>query len=125
MNTIEHFVWTKMGDDGKEKLPVILARKDAERRAGSFWWGIGTNVVSGFDEALSECGGELPVVFSVQLSRPKRKSGADQMRLWTQWIDQNGIRHDIPDHALVTSKGCAGKYYALVCKSVDPIISVR
>lgn len=125
MNSITHFVWSKMGDDGKEKLPVILARKEAEWQAGSIWWGVGNNMVRGFEEALAQCGGELPVVFSQQLSRPKKKSGSDKMRLWTRWIDQKGKRHDIPDHALVTSKGCARKYYALVCDSVDPIIAVR
>ena len=116
------FVWTKMGDDAGEVIRGILARKEAERSAGTFWWGIGSSLERArLRQALTECGSDtLPVLFSSQLSRPRRgRSGG--MRLWTRWFDETGTEQDIPGHALVIGPGDLPRYYALVCRSDDSI----
>jgi hypothetical protein len=130
------FVWTKIGHDAGEVLGGILARKDAERRAGTFWWGIGSSLDrEKLKRALTACGGILPVLFSEQLSRPKKEksSGSRRMTLWTHWVDETGS-YEIPDHALVIgngpsereiSKGHSQHYYALVCESDNSIATLR
>jgi len=128
------FVWTKIGDDAGEVLDGILARKDAERRAGTFWWGIGSSLDrKKLKRALNEYGGTLPVLFSEQLSRPKKEksSGSRGMTLWTHWKDETGSLYEIPDHALVISNGPPKdskgpqRYYALVCESDNSIATLR
>ncbi len=128
------FIWTKIGNDAGEVLMDtlhlrggILQRKEAERRAGSFWWGIGSSLDrSKLQQALMQAraasGGSdvLPVVFSEQLS-PQKKSDTGEMALWTCWIDRWGKQHDIPDHAMVVGKKSAKRYYALVCRSDEPL----
>lgn len=69
------------------------------------------------------CGGTLPVLFSAQLSPPKH-GGSEGMTLWTRWMDNTGS-YEIPDHALVISKGRSKRYYALVCASENSIASLR
>jgi hypothetical protein len=115
------FVWTKIGDDAGEHIGGILHRKEAERVAGSFWWGIGTTLDRPkLQQVLATSGGELLVVLSKQLSPPKR-SDSGEMALWTRWIDRWGKQHDIPDHAMVIGKRGAKCYYALVCRSDEPL----
>ncbi len=46
------------------------------------------------------------------------------MTLWTRWLDDSGT-HDIPDHAMVISKGRSARYYSLVCRSDQSILSLR
>jgi hypothetical protein len=114
------FVWTKIGDDAGETIGGILARKDAERRAGPFWWGIGSSLDrSKLQQALVSSGGTLPVLFSAQLASPKR-GGFGGTTLWRRWVDETGA-HEIPEHALVISKGRSSRYYALVCRSESSI----
>src|SRR4051794_12763532 len=120
------FIWTKLGDDAGEAIRGILARKEAERRAGTFWWGIGSSLERGrLRQALTGCGGgTLPVLFSEQLSRPRRGASGG-MRLWTRWVDETGTDHEIPDHALVIGPADLARYYALVCRSDDSIACLR
>jgi hypothetical protein len=120
--TPDVFVWTKIGDDAREFIDGILMRKEAERRAGSFWWGIGSSLDRDkLQKALSLSKGTLPVLFSKQLSSPKR-SAFGGMILWTRWMDGSGA-HVIPGHAMVISKGRSARYYSLVCSS-DEILSL-
>ena len=128
------FVWTKIGNDAGEVLlddrdlrGGILGRKEAERCAGSFWWGIGSSLDRDkLQQALKQVrtisggSGVLPVVFSEQRS-PQSKSDIGEMALWTRWIDCWGKQHDIPDHAMVVGKKRAKCYYALVCRSNEPL----
>jgi hypothetical protein len=124
------FIWTKIGDDGGEVLldtrklrAGILQRKEAERAAGSFWWGVGSSLKRDkWQEALRRSEGQLLVMFSKQLSLPKKcKSGEErEMFLWTHWLDESGTPCDIPYHAMVLS-GEKERYYALVCHSDEPL----
>jgi hypothetical protein len=117
------FIWTKFGDDAGEQIGGILARKEAERQAGSFWWGIGSSIDRAkLTVALRAAGGTVPVVFSAQISPPKR-CGFGGMTLWTQWVDSTGT-HEVPHHALVISKGRATRYYALVCQAERSIAAL-
>jgi hypothetical protein len=118
-------VWTKYGHDASERMEGIHARKEAERQKGSFWWGIGSSLHrEKLQSALKESRGTLHVLFSEQRSPPKPCRPGDKMRIWTHYWDE-GEKHEIPDHALVVSKGKSERYYALVCKSVDVITPVK
>jgi hypothetical protein len=116
-----HFVWTKIGHEAGELIDNILLRKDAERCAGSFWWGIGSSLDrKKLAKAWDSLGGRLQVLFSKQLTRPKT-CGFGGMKVWTQWLDETGALHEVPEHALVISKGRSERYYALVCHSENSI----
>jgi hypothetical protein len=118
------FIWTKFGDDAGEVTAGILQRKEAERLAGSFWWGVGSSLNRDKRrQALSDSAGRLQVVFSKQLSRPKPCESGQMaaMALWTRWLDDSGKSHEIPSHAMVISKAGARCYYALVCGSGKPL----
>jgi len=124
------FIWTKIGDDGGEVLldnrelrAGILQRKEAERVAKNFWWGVGSSLKRDkWQEALRRSEGQLLVVFSKQLSPPKKcKCGEKrEMFVWTHWLDESGTPRDIPYHAMVLS-GEKDPYYALVCHSDEPL----
>ena len=45
------FVWSVIGGDAGESVDHIVARKEAERRAGrgEFWWGLGTPLGDGVE----------------------------------------------------------------------------
>ena len=117
------FVWTKIGDDAGERIGGILFRKEAERLAGSFWWGIGSSLDRNkLKRAIDAASGDLQVIFSAQLSPPKRCDFGG-MTLWTRWLDDSGGAK-IPDHAMVISKGRSTRYYCLVCRSDESILSL-
>jgi len=135
------FIWTKIGDDGGEVLldsrnlrGGILGRKDAERRAESFWWGVGSSLNRDrLHQAIENSGRKLLVIFSKQLS-PQKKCESDKtakMALWTRYIDRQGKEHDIPDHAMVVGSSKYRKngkpypYYSLVCQSNESILHLR
>jgi hypothetical protein len=114
-------VWTKIGDDAGEGIEGILAREEAERQKGNFWWGIGSSLHrEKLKNALRVSGGTLSVHFSQQLSRPKKRCSFGGMRLWTHYRsekDGEKVEMPIPGHALVVSKSKSEQYYALVCRS--------
>ncbi len=119
------FIISRMGVEAGESLDNIVARKEAERKAGSgiFWWGIGTSLGrSGFDAAKSSTEG-LPVLFARTVSPPRRVDVAPaEVFLWTHWENLEG-RGKIPPHVIITSHGDAGKgrHYALACRSNEPL----
>jgi hypothetical protein len=122
------FVWTRYGPDAGEDVEGILARKEAERKQGSFWWGVGNSINrEKLAKALNDTGGTLHVLFSEQLKREETCRADDKMKLWTLYQDwQDGQWHEIPDHALVVSKDTSKpkrdqRYYALVCESLATI----
>jgi|ERR1035438_634688 hypothetical protein len=116
------FCWTKMGDEAGQGLNGIIARKDTERALGNgiFYWGIGTALgqrIWAFIKAIQN-----PVVlFSPMKTRAKLiDTNPDRIFAWTAYIDRRGVKHSIPRHALITSRGTAGgkvksSHYALVC----------
>ena len=120
------FVWTKMGAEGGQSLPRIIALKEAERQAGSgvFWWGIGNSLGVAVHEAAAKSGGTLPVIFSTMLTRHKRAdSHPNYVCVWEHWQDQQGIVRPLPPHVLEWSRGNEAKkvHYALVCRSTEPL----
>jgi hypothetical protein len=120
------FVWTKMQAEGGQTLSAILARKEAERRAGNgvFWWGVGNSLGQAVGRVAVEAGGMLPVLFSQMVSRPKRRdSSSSDVFLWEEWEDASGIVRKIPQYVLEWSRGAEGKttHYALVCESSNSV----
>jgi hypothetical protein len=116
------FCWTKMGDEAGQGLGGIIARKDTERVMGNgiFFWGIGTPLgqrLWAFIKAI-----ENPIVlFSPMKAKPKLIDvRPDRIFAWTAYVDRHGVKHSMPRHALVTSRGTTGgkvksSHYALVC----------
>ena len=112
-----------MGDEAGQPLDVIIARKEAERELGGgiFFWGIGTHLgqrIWGFVDSVSR-----PfVLFSPMKARPKQiDRSPEQVFIWTAYLNRSGIKHTMPDHVLVTSRGLPNglakeQHYALVCR---------
>ncbi len=119
----EQFVLSRMGAEAGELHGGILARKEAERLAGTgeFWWGIGTSLgIAGFEAARA---GNLRVLFTRMLSKPKMVDTApDRVFMWTHW-ETPWARGEIPPHVVVTSRGTEAKsrHYALACRSESPL----
>jgi len=123
---MEYFVWSKMQAEAGQPLDAIIARKEAERIAGNgiFWWGIGSSLGKAVIEAAKESGGELPVLFSIMPSKPKKIDiTPGEVWLWTTWENPDGDKVPIPGHVLVTSRSGPqkGTHYALVCRSPEPL----
>jgi hypothetical protein len=122
------FCWTKMGTEAGQPLDAIIARKEAERKLGGgiFFWGIGTPLgqkIWGFVDSNTQ-----PfVLFSPMKARPKHfDCSPEEVLLWTSYIDREGIKHAMPNHVLVTSRGndkriAKGQHYALVCRKATPL----
>jgi hypothetical protein len=116
------FCWTKMGAEAGQSLSGIIARKDVERDLGNgvFFWGIGSSLgikLWSFIEGLKS----PDILFSPMKTKAK-KVDAKPSRIfaWTSYLDRNGVKHPVPLHSLVTSRGTVGKklktsHYALVC----------
>ena len=123
------FVWNRIQAEAGAPLDRILARKEAERLAGTsefagvFWWGIGTNLCTSVCAAAQERGEELPARFSKMLSRPKKHDEKPtRVRRWTRWQDPQGCQHDFPAHVVVTSRENARDFhFALVCRSFTSV----
>lgn len=123
------FCWTRMGHEAGQSLHGIIARKDAERTLGDglFFWGIGTALGPRFWKFID--GTERP---SVLFSPMKAKARAIDVRparvfAWTAYLDRRGVKHRMPQHVLVTSRGSAAlegkrKHYALVCRKGEPLL---
>src|SRR4051794_9416510 len=103
------FVWGRRRPEGGQELVTLsLPKKEAERYAGGgeFWWGIGNSLGEDVRTAAKACGGELPVLFSVMLSKAQPKdSNPDELWAWTHYEDSDGQSKEMPKHVLVTSRG--------------------
>lgn len=120
--------WTRMQSEAGERLVQIVARKEAERKAGEgvFFWGVGNPpAIATADFARLK----IPVqaVFSVMKSRPqKRDIAPNSVLVWRRYFDMDGIERDLPPHVLITSRGEASsgqkkRHYALMCYSKEPL----
>jgi hypothetical protein len=114
-----------MGVEAGQDLASILRRKELERQAGDgvFVWGIGNSVGPTIREVISN-DRTVPVLFSPIQSKPRPvDSKPAALVLWLSYIDDMGIVHPLPDHALVTSRaddvasGSRKRHYALLCRS--------
>lgn len=126
------FCWTRIGADSGERLDKIIARKERERAAdgGVFVWGIG-NCVSPSITSLIEHErqrGRVPeVIFSPMLSRTNpRDLDPTAVRVWRVGVALDGSEYRVPEHSRVRGRYTPGRpYYALVCKSVEPLLAMR
>jgi hypothetical protein len=125
-SSVDTFVWTKIEAEAGEGIGGILVRKEAEALAGKrvFWWGTGKSISKTLQEASTDCGGLLPLVFSKMLGKAKLiDSSPATTWVWTHWKDQSGQILKVPDHVLVTSRGseAKNKHYALACRCVESV----
>jgi hypothetical protein len=119
------FCWSKMGYDARQPLPVILRRKDHERRygEGKVWWGVGEgNLQRRICALLGRCGPDGRLVILTPQPTPS-PVGNGQVVVWRDYLDQRQALVKIPPHALVLSAAATGKgkpktkYFALVFES--------
>lgn len=127
-NIPKAFCWTKMGTEAGQTLEAIIARKNAEREMGEgiFFWGIG-NALGQKIWDLIEAERRPSILFSPMKSKPKDIDvQPSNVFFWTSYIDRWGIKHPMPSHAIVTSRGTLKtirkkRHYALVCKKSGPL----
>lgn len=120
----EYLCWTRMQVEAGQALESIVARKEIERQAGDglFFWGVG-NAPSTAINALARLKIAVPLIFSVMKSKPKAADVApSRVVAWTAYIDRFGKRQELPEHAVVTSRGDSPSrvkthHYALMCYS--------
>lgn len=125
----EVICWSRMQADAGEPLEVIVARKEAERRAGDglFFWGVG-NAPARAIAGLAQVQQRVDAIFSVMKSKPKLADTVpSELYVWRRFIDLNGIVRPLPSGSLVTSRGdirggVKRRHYALVCHSADPVV---
>jgi hypothetical protein len=120
--------WTRMQTEAGQPLADIIKRKELERQAGDgvFFWGVG-NAPSTLIKPLARVGVQIPVIFSVMKSAP-RKVDEDPTGtlLWEGYIDHDSMERDVPPHVMVTSRSETGSgpktvHYALMCHSEAPL----
>lgn len=124
----QYLCWTRMQAEAGQDLARIIERKEAERVAGEglFFWGVG-NAPSSLIPSLAKCSVEVPIVFSVMKSRPKRADVTPSgVVVWNGYIDASGIERAVPNHALILSRrdsptGPKKSHYALMCFSDGPL----
>lgn len=126
--TRPYLCWTRMQSEAGQGLEEIIARKEAERQAGTglFFWGVG-NAPATAIRTLARCEIAVPVIFSIMKSRPKPADVAPEATVaWTRFIDAHGVERPLPDHVLVTSRrdsagGPKQTHFALMCFSEEPL----
>ena len=119
----EVFCWTKMGAEAGQPLDVIISRKEAERELGDgvFFWGIGTPLGQRIWRFIDSVPRPF-VLFSPMKAKSKQiDSSPANVFVWTAYLDRNGIKHAIPKHVFVSSRGLSNgtekdQHYALVCR---------
>lgn len=119
----ELLVWTRIGAEAGEPIEAILARKEAERRAGGglFCWGVGNAPSSGI-AALVRDKAPLKVVFSLIRSKAKDIDvSPGSVLVWRTYLDADGKVRPLPQHVRVTSRGGKDRHYALMCWSDEPL----
>ncbi|MCK9392174.1 MAG: hypothetical protein M0Q01_11490 [Syntrophales bacterium] len=117
------FCWTKMGAEAGQPLDVIISRKEAERESGDglFFWGIGTPLGQSIWRFIDSVSRPF-VLFSPMKAKAKQiDSNPENVFIWTAYLDKNGIKHRMPEHVFVTSRGLSNgvakeQHYALVCR---------
>lgn len=122
------FCWTKMGAEAGQPLDAIINRKEAERELGGgvFFWGIGTSLGEKIWNFV-DSGTRPYVLFSPMKAKPKQiDHSPEKVFIWTAYLDRNGVKHPMPGHVLVTSRGLPNgliksQHYALVCQKNNPL----
>lgn len=120
--------WTRIQAEAGQDIGSIIARKEAERRAGDglFFWGVG-NAPSRSIGKLSAESEEIDVIFSLMKRRPQaRDVSPSGVVAWQTYFDCEGVERSIPPHVLVTSRkesstGNKSVHYALVCQSDEEL----
>lgn len=122
------FCWTKIGTEAGQDLDEIIIRKEEERKNGGgvFFWGIGTPLGQRVWSFVDGCPNPL-VLFSPMKSSPRLIDvEPERVVRWTSYLDRNEVKHRVPEHVLVTSKGTTKRgdknhHYALVCRKTTPL----
>jgi hypothetical protein len=121
------FCWTRFGPEAGESFSDILARKDAERRAGDgvFYWGIGSAVGRALEVLIARVD-EPEVLFSPIAGAPRQVDvSPEQVARWSAGVGLSGEPVLLPEHACVTSRWDPARpdaaRYALVCGSDEPL----
>lgn len=121
------FCWTRFGAEAGETFEEILARKDAERRAGSgvFYWGIGSAVGRSLRELIARV--DVPEVLFSPIAGNPRPCDVSPSHV-VRWIEGHGLDGEpvlLPEHACVTSRWDPDRpetaRFALVCHSDVPL----
>lgn len=118
-----------MQAEAGQSLEEILKRKERERRAGNgvFLWGVG-NAPSTAISPLARLRVSIRVVFSAMKSKPKAADVAPSRTVvWRRYIDEHGAERQLPEGALVTSRGDSAsgaktRHYALMCYSEEALV---
>lgn len=121
--------WSRMQVEAGQALASILRRKELERVTcdGTFYWGVG-NAPPRAISNLAKLGQCVSVVFSVMLTKPRLEDVEPSAVLrWTRFLDMNGVPRELPDGAVVTSRGTTAKgdkkmHFALMCHSPEPLV---
>jgi hypothetical protein len=126
----ELFCWTKVGAESGEGLAAIMCRKELERQVGkgTFYWAVGNAVGPALAELAAD-GRDPAVVFSqMRAAAPAAHPRAPEpLLLWRACHDRFGQTHELPEHAVVTSRAHASPgavqrpHYALICHSAVPL----
>jgi hypothetical protein len=120
------FCWTRFGPEAGESFSDILARKEAERRAGDgvFYWGIGSAVGRALEALIADVD-EPEVLFSPIAGAPRHIDVSPQHVVrWLAGEGPSGEPMLLPEHARVTSRWDPERStsrYALVCGSDEPL----
>jgi len=119
---------TKCGPDSGQVASEILARKEWERQSGKglhtheFWWGIGERGTAESIRHLIEKYEAKSVIFVASKNQTLRGSAPPEVRIWRKYRTLTGHQNiSIPENVQVTSSVSNSNYFALVCKSPDPI----
>ncbi|CAM3345951.1 hypothetical protein [Asticcacaulis taihuensis] len=131
-SNLEFVCWSRMQAEAGQALEEIVRRKELERQSGNgvFFWGVG-NPPAKITSALAKVHHPVAVVFSIMKSKPKAGDvSPSRIVMWQTYIDRDGLKREMPDHVLVTSRGDTTKgakrsHYALICYSAAPLAIER
>ena len=144
INLSDAFCWTRMGDYSGQPARLVVKRKELERQAndGVFWWGFGEppNRVGEVCRTiclLIDAGVTPRVRFS--WSRAAERAAENQLDIFEQkdppdarWVFRQfvpmcgqGEQKSIPKNVIMTRAVNQPPYFALVCRSTEPLEEKR
>jgi hypothetical protein len=117
---------TKYGPYSYQTVEEILLRKDLERRSGKFdhanefWWGFDGKCAEAICH-LCEHNAAKTVLFT-PIKNQETNAPPSHVFVWRKYRSPgNNKVFDVPEHVLMTSRLEYSTYFALVCKSNDPM----
>ena len=100
------FCWSRMGAESGQRLDIILARKELERKAGNglFIWGVGNSLGNKVWEFVKTVKNPKILFSKIKSNAKSIDYAPESVYSWTSYIDRNGDCYTIPEHALVLSR---------------------